>query len=61
MGLPKTSLARQQRDADRPPLYPAQQFQAESLVHLHKIHLWIVRHQQWRQTALICLMKTYQG
>jgi hypothetical protein len=58
MRFPKTSLARQQRDANRPPLYPAQQFQSKSLVHLGKIHLWIVRHQQWGRMVLICLMKT---
>ena len=46
MRLSEPGLARQQRDTDRPPLYPAQQFQAEPLVHLSKVHLWIFRHQQ---------------
>ena len=39
MRLPKAGLARQQGDADGPPLYPAQQFQAEPLMHLGKVHL----------------------
>ncbi len=46
MGLPKAGLAGEQRDAECAPLDPAQQFQAESLVHLAEIHLWKVRRQQ---------------
>jgi hypothetical protein len=52
--LAKSGLARQQRDAERTPLDPAQQFQAESLVHLGKIHLWKIHHQQWKQIASVC-------
>jgi hypothetical protein len=46
MRLAKAGLPRQQGDAERAPLYPAQQFQAETFVHLGKIHLWIICHQQ---------------
>jgi len=46
MRLTKPGLPRQQRYAQRAPLYPAQQFQAESFVHLREIHLWKIRHQQ---------------
>jgi hypothetical protein len=49
MRLPETGLAGKQRDAERPPLYPAQQFQAEPFVHLRKVHLWKICHQQRRQ------------
>jgi hypothetical protein len=45
--LPETCLASQKRDAERTPLNPAQQFQAEFLVHLQKIHLWKFRHEKW--------------
>jgi hypothetical protein len=55
--LAKSGLARQQRDAERAPLYPAQQFQAESLVHLRKIHLWKIRRQQWGQKVSVCFWK----
>jgi hypothetical protein len=57
MRLPKPGLARQQRDTHRPPLYPAQQFQAEPLVHLSKIHLWIIRHQQYGGASFIFCWK----
>jgi hypothetical protein len=46
MRLPKAGLTRQQRDAHCPPLYPSPQFQAESLMHLRKVHLWKIRHRQ---------------
>ena len=59
MRLPKAGLARQQRDADRAPLNPAQQFQAEPLVHLGKVHLWKIRHQQWEQSVPIFLLQTW--
>jgi hypothetical protein len=49
VGLPKAGLAGQQGDTERTPLYPAQQFQAEPFMHLRKIHLWKIRHQQWRE------------
>jgi len=39
-------LACQQRDAESPPLNPAEQFQTEALVHLCNIHLWKFRHKQ---------------
>ena len=48
MRLPQPRLACKQRDAEGAPLYPAQQFQAETLVHLDKIHLWKILHRQWR-------------
>ena len=47
MGLPKSGLPAQQRDAECPPLNSAQQFQAEVLVHLREIHLWKICRQQW--------------
>jgi hypothetical protein len=47
MGLAKAGLAGQQRDAYRPALYPPEQFQAEALVHLGKIHVWKIRHEQY--------------
>ena len=46
MRLAETGLARQQGDTEAPPLNSAEQFQPETLVHLGKIHLWIIRHQQ---------------
>jgi hypothetical protein len=46
MRLPKPGLARQQRDAESPPLYPPEQFQTEALMHLCNIHLWKIRHEQ---------------
>jgi hypothetical protein len=46
MRLSQSGLPRQQRDAERPPLNPAEQFQAESLVHLREVHLWKIRHRQ---------------
>jgi hypothetical protein len=52
--LAKCGLASQQGDAERAPLDPAQQFQAESFVHLGKIHLWKIHHQQWKQIASVC-------
>jgi len=61
MRLAKSCLSSQQRYAERAPLYPAQQFQAESLVHLSKVHLWIICHQQWTRIFLIFLQKSYQG
>jgi hypothetical protein len=39
MRLAKAGLAGQQGDAESPPLYPSQQFQAEPFVHLRKIHV----------------------
>jgi hypothetical protein len=45
--LPEAGLAGQQGDAQSAPLNPAQQFQAEFLVHLRKIHLWKFRHEKW--------------
>jgi hypothetical protein len=59
MRLPKAGLPRQERDADSPPLNPAQQFQAEPLVHLGKIHLWKIRHQQWEPSVPIFLLQTW--
>jgi hypothetical protein len=59
MRLPKAGLTRQERDTDRPPLYPAHQFQAEPLVHLGKVHLWKIRHQQWELKAPIFLLQTW--
>jgi len=47
MRLPEASLPGKQRDAKRTPLNPAQQLQAEFLVHLRKIHLWKFRHKKW--------------
>jgi hypothetical protein len=61
MRLPKAGLPRQQRDAERPPLYTAQQFQAEAFMHLRKVHVWKIRHQQWVETVLIFLWQSYQG
>ncbi len=46
MGLAKACLARQERHAHRSPFDPAQQFLAQTLMHLSKIHLWKIRHQQ---------------
>jgi hypothetical protein len=46
MRLSKSGLPRQQRYAERPPLYSAQQFQAEALVHLREVHLWKIRRRQ---------------
>jgi hypothetical protein len=59
MGLSKAGLARQKRDTERAPLYPAQQFQAESFVHLRKIHLWKICRQQWQRTVSVFLWKSY--
>jgi hypothetical protein len=59
MRLSKAGLTRQQRDTERAPLYPAQQFQAESFVHLGEIHLWKIRHQQWERMVFVCPWKTY--
>ena len=61
MGLPKAGLARQQRDADRASLYPAQQFQAEPLMHLGKVHLWKIRHQQWERTVPIFFLQIWKS
>jgi hypothetical protein len=61
MTLSKPGLPGQQRDAERSPLYAAQQFQAESFVHLSKVHMWKIRHQQWRGTVQIFLWQSYQG
>jgi hypothetical protein len=58
MGLSKAGLARQKRDTERAPLYPARQFQAESFVHLRKIHLWKIHHQQWRGLVNVFTGKT---
>jgi hypothetical protein len=59
MRLPKAGLARQQRDAKRAPLYPAQKFQAEPFVHLGEIHLRIIRHRQWLTSVFIFFWKRY--
>jgi hypothetical protein len=61
MGLPKAGLAGQQRDAERPPLHPAQQLQPESLVHLGEIHLWKIRHQQWEKPIHVFFEQTWKG
>ena len=61
MGLAQTGLTSQQRDADRPPRYPAEQFQAEAFMHLGKIHLWKIRHQQWGRMVSDFLEKSDQG
>lgn len=39
VGLPDAGLTRQQGDADRSPLYPAEQFQPKTFVHLGKVHV----------------------
>src|ERR1035437_2602154 len=49
MRLAEPRLPGKQRYAERPPLYPAQQFQAETLVHLSKVHLWKIRRWQRRR------------
>ncbi len=59
--LAKPRLPGQQRDAKRPPLYPAQQFQAEPFLHLREIHLWIIRLQQWGRSVSCFLWKSYPG
>jgi hypothetical protein len=46
MCLSKPSLATEQRNAHRPPLYSAQQLEAKAFVHLCKVHLWKICHQQ---------------
>ena len=56
--LPKAGLACQQGDAERTSLNPAQQFQAELLVHLRKIHLWKFRHEKWVANDAHFLEKT---
>jgi hypothetical protein len=61
VGLAQIRLPRQQGDADCASLYPAEQFQAESLVYLGKIHLWKIRHRQWGSKDFHCLRKSYQG
>jgi hypothetical protein len=61
MGLAKAGLAAQQGHAERPPLYPAQQFQAQSFVHLGDIHLWKIRHQQWERITSVCSWKSYMA
>ena len=57
MRLAKAGLASQQGDAERSPLYPAQQLQAETFVHLGKIHLWKIRHQQWEGRLFVFLQE----
>jgi hypothetical protein len=47
MRLAKPGLPGQERHAKSSPLYPAEQFQAESLMHLRNIHLWKIRHEQY--------------
>src|ERR1700693_5891994 len=49
MRLSESRLTRQERNANRASLYPAQQFHAQTLVHLSKIHLWKFRHEQCRR------------
>ena len=39
MRLPEPGLAGQQRNTKRPPIDPAQQFQAQSFMHLGKVHV----------------------
>lgn len=46
MRLAEARLPRQKRDAERTPPYSAEQFRAETLMHLGKVHLWKVRLQQ---------------
>ncbi len=46
MRLSEPRLTAQERNADRPPLHSAQQFQAKALVHLCEIHLWKIYRQQ---------------
>jgi hypothetical protein len=58
VGLAKAGLTGQQRDAERAPPDPAQQFQAESLVHLRKIYLWKIHHRQWERTVRVCSWKS---
>jgi hypothetical protein len=60
MGLPKSGLPAQQRDAECPPLNSAQQFQAEVLVHLREIHLWKICRQQWDEISSHFLSQNYQ-
>jgi len=48
MGLAQSGLARQKGHADRASLNPAQQFKAQPLMHLSKVHLWKIRRQPWR-------------
>ncbi|MGD0631612.1 MAG: hypothetical protein ABR987_19960 [Terracidiphilus sp.] len=59
--LPKPGLARQQGDAHGAPLDPAQHFKPESLVHLRKVHLWKIRHQQWERRICVCSWKSYSA
>jgi len=61
MRLPEARLPGKQRDADCAPLYTAQQFQAEAFMHLRKVHLWKIRHQQWPEVIPIFLWQSYQG
>jgi hypothetical protein len=46
VGLAETGLTRQKGHADRSPLNPAQQFLAQTLVHLSKVHRLKISHQQ---------------
>ena len=57
--LAKAGLASVQRNAERPPLYSAQQFQAEVLVHLREIHLWKICRRQWDEFSSHFLSKSY--
>jgi hypothetical protein len=59
MRLSKSGLTRQQRNTERAPLYPAQHFQAESFVHLRKIHLWKICRRQWQRTVSVFFWKSY--
>ena len=43
MSLGETGLAREERDAERSALDPAEQFHTESIVHLGEVHRWIIR------------------
>jgi hypothetical protein len=47
MRLVETGLASQERDEQRTPLDPAEQFLTKTFVHPGECHLWIVRYQLW--------------
>jgi hypothetical protein len=59
VGLAQPGLPSQERDAESPPLDPSEQFQAKSFVHLGKVHLWKIRHQQWGGRAYNFPRKTH--
>ena len=61
MRLSEARLPGQQRDTQRPPLDPAEQFLPEPIMHLREIHLWIVRNQQWPTSLQIFCQKSANG